>query len=511
MEPKMTSDLMNGFIVNLIKKSMSISTSIPMIFSSIILIRKRTLQRLLFCCSFILIFAQPAANALENIPSIDDLINNGELRIQVSIEQQSDPIVQQAFIISIELSTNRWFAQGTRTQPFQLSNTVMLADNVITINGTKRIDGITWSTQLHDITLYPLQAGKYTLPSIAVDVSVNTEKYGVISGVVNTQAKEFVIKLPETLVGVENYIVSSNVTLEIEGGFSEDESIDNTNKEKSYAIGEAVTQILTITAHDIPAMMLPTLTTTFINKGVSIYNKPSKLFDQSNRGTVVGKRVESTSYIFEESGKYTLPAQTLYWWNTVDNALEEIVIPASTWTVSNGTDHKNTKRLTDSLSLISTTQYIMNMLIVLTILSIVTFIIWLTHKYKRVLIHFYLNVTHYEQRQLKHLFLQALAKKEYQQAAQYLYSYSLLLSRQKIMLDNPNDLALAERLNQLAYAKPVQISEKMTFTLKEGRYLLKALNCNAVKKSKNSNLLICANIKQGDGQPSDIQLNEQGN
>ena len=105
---------------------------------------------------------------------IDNLVNQDKLTISLSVNESEQQIVGQALIVSVEVATDRWFSTGTRVQAFTLTDVVMQANNIVTINGSKRIKGQSWATQTHEITLYPTLAGSYLLPEIKVDVSVNT-------------------------------------------------------------------------------------------------------------------------------------------------------------------------------------------------------------------------------------------------------------------------------------------------------------------------------------------------
>jgi hypothetical protein len=252
---------------------------------------------------FILLICQltPIANATE-VHNIEDLVNQGKLTISLKVNKKEQQIVGQALVLAIEVSTDRWFTTGSQIQQFTLKNVVIPANNIITINGIKRIKGQTWVTQTHEVTLYPTASGTYQVPPIKVDISINKENDDIISGVLSTQKSSFNIVLPEALEGIEGFIVSPQVTLSIDGQF---------DGEKDYAVGEAITQTITITASDTPAMMITPINMVVNNRatnyktaldglsGLSIYHKPAQVFDQSNRGSLLDTRVQSFTYILK--------------------------------------------------------------------------------------------------------------------------------------------------------------------------------------------------------------------
>jgi hypothetical protein len=374
--------------------------------------------------------------------------------------------VGQALVLSIDISTDRWFATGSQVQPFTIKNVVMQANNVTTINGSKRISGQTWATQTHEITLYPTEAGNYHVDPIRVDISVNTKNDGVISGSVETKENSFSIEVPDELVGIDNYIVSPQVTLNIEGQFEEN---------KDYAIGEAITQTITITARNTPAMMIPPIDRVDQNtdklNGISIYRKPVQLFDKSNRGELQGTRIESFTYIFESSGRYVIDEHVLYWWNSQLNSLEQLVIPASIWTVSGDALSKNNTNYT--LKGFRFTAKDMLALCVLLLMVILLYSCFI--KYQQ-LIDFYKKITGYEKRLLRKKFINATSNKNYLAATQYLYQYQLMCNNHV----TDTNIILSKTLNSLAFNDYGSEKPSLKFTVEDAKRLIKQVNTRAI-------------------------------
>ena len=431
-----------------------------------------------FCISPFPVLANQTDTQISNedTVSIDELLNQDKLSVSLKVNQQAQQIVGQALVLSIEVATDRWFAQGSSIERFNLANTVMQANNVQTINGSKRINGQTWATQTHEITLYPTSAGVFQVEPITLDVSINSEKSGIINGKLSTQPIEFTVDLPKALDGIENFIVSPEVTLNIEGAFDEN---------KDYAIGEAITQTIVITASNTPAMMIPDLNITrrkdveednAILNGISIYRKPAQVFDKSNRGTLLGTRIESSTYIFEQPGKYEIAERVIYWWNTQSDSLEALVIPASTWTVSSGSfaSAASTRSALANLTLNSTVA------LVIVALLVIMLIVWLFVKYFKLIKAFYIKVTRYQQKQIKKRFFKAIIQKEYLAANQYLYQYALSTKKAKQLQHMPYAIAL----NKVAFAKE-SVSQKessLSIGISDAKALIKQLD--AVDKTK---------------------------
>lgn len=433
----------------------------------------------------------PTATAAQNI---EDLVNQGKLTIDLKVNQKEQQIVGQALILAIEVSTDRWFATGSQIQHFTLKNVVMQANNTTTINGSKRIKGQTWATQTHEITLYPTVSGAYQIDPIHVDISVNTEHDGIVSGELSTQESSFNIELPKALEGIENFIVSPQVTLTVDGQFDE---------EKNYAIGEAITQTITITADDTPAMMIKPInlvannlvaaSLTANNKstnnkvasdkstldGVSIYHKPAQVFDKSNRGSLLGTRIESFTYIFEKPGRYVINEQIIYWWNSQTNTLDRLLIPSSTWTVSDGGLSKiSTANALTSFNNFTIKTFI-NSIIVIVLLILISLGVT-KHHYLSAL---YNKLTKREQRLLRSEFLNAVANKSYLIATQYLYQYALLKNKQTYT----GGCSQSSTLNQLAFKESNTENIPLSFSVNDAKVLISKIDASTSKKENAAN------------------------
>jgi len=384
--------------------------------------------------------------------SLDELMADNKLTIETSIKQGEQQIVGQPLVISIEVATNRWFAKGTQIKAFELVDTIILANSEISINGTKKVDGQTWSTQTREITLYPRRHGDYTLPIIEVQVSVNTKIHGIVEGTIKTESQHFTISLPKALSNIEHFIVSPLVKLAV--------TTNNENDgEKNYAIGDAITQTITITTQDAPAMMIPPVRRTELT-GMSIYQKIPQVFDKSNRGNLVGTRIESFTYIFEQAGKYVTPEQVIFWWDVNNNELQEMLIPSLSFNVGESLVNSNA---TANISLFNFKQSIWFIVII----SIISAFLSL-FRYKNSLVKLYANITHLEQRIAKQDFLQAISSHNYINAIDYLYKYSLLINVNLEQIKSPQILSL----NKLAFDNSNQAT---MFTIQDAKAILKEL------------------------------------
>jgi hypothetical protein len=340
--------------------------------------------------------------------TLADLVANNELTVTVGLSHEEAITARTPITISVEVATNRWFAKGTHIKDFTLAQTIILPLSELAINGTKRINGATWATQIRELTLYPMGAGIYHIPSINVAVSVNTEKNGVVSAILSTQAIEFEVIKPTELTDIEEYVVSPSMTLHEQSNF---------DPEKDYQIGDAVSQSIVFTAQDVPGMMLPVLSKPSLT-GISVYQKPGRIADNISRGTIKGIRTESFTYIFEQAGSYTLPEQTFYWWNSELSKLQQLVIAEKSWTVVAATKSQVFFEINGITGLgigqSSTILYSIYLLLIVIVALVLA-------KHKQVIFRIYKKISHQEYRLAKQRYLTAISKQDYRLACHYLY------------------------------------------------------------------------------------------
>jgi len=453
---------------------------------------------LLLTLTFIaFIFCSTNANSTNSENNIENLILNNKLVIDLRVSKQKDIIVQEQVVLSIDVATDRWFAKGITIKEFNIAEMVILPLTGQAINGTKRVNYQTWATQTREIIAYPTKSGIYSIPPIAVEISVNTEN-GIVSGTAYTPSIELNVGIPETLIDKQNYIVSNQVNVEVTyENFTDTIDTEETGniEDRIYQIGSAVTQNITITAENVPAMMHPQLIQPSI-PGISIYRKPSHITDKNIRGVMSGTVVESFSFIFEKAGVYELPERIILWFNTTTMVLEEIIIPRQKWQVSNTVlQNKPNSSMFNLTNLTSST-----ILKILVCLVFVMFVLLLFIK-RETLVGFYNRVTQQEKRLQSKRYLCAIQEGDYKCACQCLYNLVAIyqeksesrlslehihfeFSLKSFYANSPEQELLLNRLFSLAYGQ-----QSIIFTLIDAKKLLqfKRVNKEIKRLSLHSN------------------------
>jgi len=370
--------------------------------------RKAGMTKLNLLLSCFMLMLLSMISMLSVAKTIEDLIANNELSVSLRIDASDSIVAKQPVTLVIDIATNRWFAKGTRIHDIDLAESVILPFNERAINGSQRINGVTWAVQTREVIIYPMQVGVYELGPILVDVSVNTEHDGIVSGTIKTKATEFETSKPIELKDIEHYIVTPELSIAVDGIF-------DSNHE--YQIGDAITETVTITVKNTPAMMITPLVRIPI-QGLSIYQNPVNISDKNVRGEITGIRKESVTYIFEQAGDFQLPQQTIYWWNPDSAQLEKDIVPARNWSVIDNGLLKPELFSRTSLWPLSVNA-IVNILIVLLLFLIV----WKCYKYKTWLVNLYEKISNKAARENKKRFLNAIHQQQWQVACQCLYVF----------------------------------------------------------------------------------------
>jgi len=254
--------------------------------------------------------------------SPQDLIERGELSVTLSLAPERLWVGQEA-TFTIEIATPRWFGGGTRIKTPSSEDLLLIQRQAFAANSTERRQGQTWVRQRWSLSLFPRRAGELTVPAITLSVAINTSDEGLVQGEIITDPFRFNAHLPAPLVGRSGWLASPMASIK----FRSDKSLQN------LAIGDAFKITYTLEAQDLMAMMLPPISLPAI-PGLGIYPAIPQLKDNSNRGLNSASRSSEFSVVVEAAGQYTIPAQSIEWWNTAEEKLDLLTTEALVITVA---------------------------------------------------------------------------------------------------------------------------------------------------------------------------------
>jgi len=283
--------------------------------------------------------------------TLDELLQADKVRINTWLEPAEGIIARQQVNLQIEVATDKWFSGGARIGHFEIEDAIVLQREQFALNSTRRDGDITWTVQQWTLVVYPQRSGSFEVPAIPLTLSIAGENLEVIRGETRTQSMTFSAELPAALQGQQDWV--STTDFEVNDSF--DKSLEQLKP------GDALIRSISMTASNLPAMMLPKAIVADI-PGMAIYAKPPKLTDKVNRGEYLAERTQEITYVFERPGEFTLPAETFHWWNLEAQSAEVVTLPAQTIVISglpgqtadqrNGSQAGLYEKLKDNLPLI---------------------------------------------------------------------------------------------------------------------------------------------------------------
>ena len=267
--------------------------------------RGRYSNRLNRCLVFLLgllaLFQLTAFADNHKVTGGDNAIVTSQILTQVS---NVHPVVGEPVVLRFELLVNGFFNGGTKFELPSMSTARLSPASSFAINGNRTIAGITYSSQLWEVYLYPEQQGLIELPSVRFDikfmdnVSHKSKTLSLLS-----EAKVFYAYMPAELSNNEPYIVAEQVSIDEQ--WSE--------PKQSYQIGDVIEREITISVVNLPAMNIPRFKVV-APEGVKFIAQEAKLRDNNNRGESTAIVSQIYRYIIHRDGEYLLGGENLNWW-----------------------------------------------------------------------------------------------------------------------------------------------------------------------------------------------------
>lgn len=254
------------------------------------------------------------------LPAMEDFA-----KVRTTLVTKGDIYVGQKVTVVIDLLVPTFFAGAPSFDVPDVPGTVILPPgNTAPVLGNEKIGDVTYTTQRHELTIYPQRAGTVTIPSFGIRVVASAGPgKPPTTYPLKTEAITFDALMPKGVEGLSTILSAESVEVKE----------DWHPEKKDWHVGDALTRTITITVPDVPGMVIPAIHWPQI-KGLKGYPRQPVIADHSDRGTLTGSRIESITYVAEQPGAATLPAMQLTWWNLKEKKLERISLPARELTVS---------------------------------------------------------------------------------------------------------------------------------------------------------------------------------
>lgn len=242
----------------------------------------------------------------------------GPIVLRTSMTPES-PWVGQRVILRFEVLGPDAWAQITRFGELEIPGAYVIRDDGSGSRLQETIDGNSYSGQRYEWSVYPQRAGTLEIPPIEVQVEQKT--FGAdakeSTSTMATPTASIECRLPPGADKIRGLISSSQLKAT--------QSWDPLPGEE-LKVGNAVKRTIRLEATDVSGMAFTPSPPPTID-GVGIYPTEPVVEDESNRGTLTGSRIESVTYVFESPGQVQLPDQSIRWWNTQTETLEEVKLP----------------------------------------------------------------------------------------------------------------------------------------------------------------------------------------
>jgi hypothetical protein len=228
----------------------------------------------------------------------------------------------QRVVLTVSVKTPDLFASAVAFDLPQVAGLIIVPPTGSPTLGAESIGDDSYTTQTHDLNLFPQRSGDVTIPSFMIRFDSNAG-FGKPTQArsVTTPPVSFTANQPP---GTEHLSIVLTTTQ-----LSVTESWQPEPAEKSVKVGDAFTRTVRIQADNLAGIVLPSFQYKELD-GLRLYEQAPALNDQTNRGDLTGKRDETTTVFCEKSGTFELPAMTVNWWNPNDQTLHDITLPAHT-------------------------------------------------------------------------------------------------------------------------------------------------------------------------------------
>lgn len=252
--------------------------------------------------------------------------------VAASIQQDTEIWAGQQVTLNLDLKTTGFSFSNTLFNLPEISNAFLMQPDTTTIKMSETIEGETWQQLRYPLALFPQKAGLITIPPINVRFSTSA---GFGKPVRDFEFKTEPLELSVTLppgVGQDELVVTTR-SFQLGHDWYPESAIAKT--------GDAFTLTVTRHAADISAMLLPPIPV-YRTNGLAAYPQAPEIEDQTDRGDLTGKRVDSITWVVEKAGSYEIPGIRFQWWDPAKGELKQQVIPGKTMDiVGSSTDGNN--------------------------------------------------------------------------------------------------------------------------------------------------------------------------
>jgi hypothetical protein len=246
--------------------------------------------------------------------------------LSASLAKPGPVLVGEHVTIIVELLTTTTFASAPVFEFPKIPGVLLMKPEERPVLGTEEINGETYTVQRHELALFVMRPGVAQIPPFTVRFE-SAPRFGEqpVEHRLTTPALQVEARMPPGAENLAGLIAARELRVD---------QAWHPQPQKAR-VGDAFTRTVTLTAPDVPGMVLPPLPLAKV-EGLAVYAKPPVVQDQVERGDLTGKRVETVTYLCERPGQFTLPALVIPWWDLKNQQLMRVTLPAVTLEVEPG-------------------------------------------------------------------------------------------------------------------------------------------------------------------------------
>lgn len=237
--------------------------------------------------------------------------------LRTSVMPEEAWIGQRVILHVDALGENGW-AQIKKIGDFDVPGAYLMRTESQGTRLQETIDGISYSGQRYELSLYPQRSGIIEVPTFPVEVTVKSWGVGAKETVhrARTPGATFACKVPPGAEAIRGLISTTSLTASQKW----EPETDNPK------VGDAVKRTITLQASDVSGMAFAPMQHPAIER-LGIYPGEPIVEDASARGSLTGTRIETVTYVFERPGKIAIPGVVLSWWDVAALELKRVELP----------------------------------------------------------------------------------------------------------------------------------------------------------------------------------------
>jgi BatD DUF11 like domain len=271
---------------------------------------------------FVLLFA---AFALLNTPT---RVSAQEAQMRDSISSTGDIWVGQRVTLVVELLAPGIFAGSPSFDLPDPQGILIVPPAGSPTLSSETIDGVSYTVQRHELSVFPHRAGELTIPAFTVRIHFKRQPLDkdAASAALTTAPIKLSVQSPPGMDGRDGIISARDLT-----------ATETWKPEPaSCKAGDAFIRTITWSAPDIPAMAFPPFPAGRV-EGLGIYPRAPEVHDQTDRGQLRGERQDTITYVCERPGRFVIPAVRFTWFDMESKTAKVIEFPARAFAVTGPT------------------------------------------------------------------------------------------------------------------------------------------------------------------------------